>query len=151
MMFNDEYWMKMAILEAKKARELNEVPVGALIISENKIIAKGHNQPIAKNDPTSHAEIEVIRKASLKLNNYRLQNTSLYVTLEPCPMCYGAIVHSRISKIIFGARDFKSGVCGSCDNFNEKIFFNHKPQVKGRILEKDCSDILKDFFKSRRT
>ena len=105
--------MKIAIKEAEKSLLKNEVPVGAIIVLNDEIIGRGHNQSISKNDPTSHAEIEAIRSASKRLKNYRLTEASLYVTLEPCTMCYGAIVHSRISNIFYGASDPKSGVCGS--------------------------------------
>lgn len=145
-----QYWMQIALDMAKKALTFNEVPVGAVIVKDNKIISSAHNYSISKNDPTAHAEILAIRAASIKIENYRLVGSSIYVTLEPCSMCYGAIVHSRISNIFFGARDKKSGVCGSCDNFWQKEYFNHKPQITGQILEKDCSRVLKDFFKTKR-
>jgi len=143
--------MKIAIKEAEKSLLKNEVPVGAIIVLNDEIIGRGHNQSISKNDPTSHAEIEAIRSASKRLKNYRLTEASLYVTLEPCTMCYGAIVHSRISNIFYGASDPKSGVCGSCEDFSKKSFFNHKPFITGKIMPKECSKILKDFFKTKRS
>ena len=145
------FWMQKALEEAEKSLSKNEVPVGAVIILDGEIIGKGHNQPILKKDPTSHAEIEAIRNASEEIKNYRLNGADLYVTLEPCTMCFGAIVHSRISNIFFGASDQKSGVCGSCENLSEKKYFNHKPHITGQIMTHECSKILKDFFKAKRS
>ena len=144
------YFMNEAINEASKAAKLGEVPVGAVIVLNNKIIAKGYNSPIKDTDATSHAEIKAIREASKKVGNYRLNKMTLYVTLEPCSMCYGAIVHARISRLVFGAYDPKTGVCGSSFNLNEQACFNHTPQIMSGVLEEDCSLILKDFFKDRR-
>jgi len=143
--------MKMAILEAKKAEKIGEVPVGAVIVFNNKIVSSGFNQSIKDNDPTCHAEVAAIRNAAKKLKNYRLTGANIYVTLEPCAMCYGAIIHSRISNIYFGASDPKSGVCGSCEDFNKNVCFNHRPEIYGRILENECSDILRNFFKKKRS
>jgi len=145
------FWMHKALDEAHKSFSKNEVPVGAVIILNKEIIGRGHNQPILKNDPTSHAEIEAIRNASENIKNYRLTGADIYVTLEPCTMCYGALVHSRVSNIFFGARDKSRGVCGSCENLSQKEYFNHKPFVTGQILEQECSKILKDFFKAKRS
>ena len=142
--------MQKALEEAEKSLSKNEVPVGAVIVFDGEIIGRGHNQPILKKDPTSHAEIEAIRTASEAINNYRLKGADLYVTLEPCAMCYGAIVHSRISNIFFGASDQKSGVCGSCEDLSKKRYFNHKPHITGQIMNKESSKILKDFFKAKR-
>ena len=146
-----DFWMQKALEEAKKSLSKNEVPVGAVIIFDGVIIGRGHNQPILKTDPTSHAEIEAIRNASEKMKNYRLNGADLYVTLEPCAMCFGAIIHSRISKIFYGARDPKSGVCGSCEDLSTKKYLNHKPEIKGNIMEETCSKLLRDFFKARRS
>jgi len=143
--------MRLALLEAKYAKEKNEVPVGSVIVLDGEIIGRGHNQSILNNDPTSHAEIEAIRDATRNIRNYRLKGADIYTTLEPCAMCYGAIVQSRISNIFFGAFDPKSGVCGSCENFKDKKFFNHQPNVLGHIMEEDCSRILKDFFRFKRS
>ena len=143
-------WMNMAIHQAVLAEEKGEVPVGSILIVDGDKIFEGHNTSISKSDPTSHAEINVIRKASKQLKNYRLNNSTLYVTLEPCAMCYGAIIHARISRLVFGAYDPKTGVCGSSFNLHEQAFFNHTPHITGGILEEDCSLILKDFFKERR-
>jgi len=146
----DEKCMSEAIIEAQKSKNKDEVPVGAVIVINNEIISKSHNQPISQNDPTSHAEINVIRKASQSLGNYRLTGATLYVTLEPCAMCYGAIVHARISRLVFGAYDPKTGVCGSSIKLHEQACFNNFPEIIGGVLEADCSLILKDFFKERR-
>jgi len=147
---NDEKFMRFAILEAHKSKNKNEVPVGAIIVLDGNIIEMRHNQSIIKDDPTSHAEINVLRNAAKKVGNYRLTGATLYVTLEPCAMCYGAIVHARISRLVFGAYDPKTGVCGSSFNLHEQACFNHTPHITGGVLEEDCSLILKDFFKERR-
>jgi len=143
-------WMEFAILEAKKSEQIGEVPIGALIVFNDVIIASDHNRTISNNDPTAHAELNVIRRASEIIKNYRLIGASLVVTLEPCAMCYGAIIQSRISKLIFGAYDFKTGVCGSCLNLQQTKCFNHRPNIVGGILEKECSQLMSNFFKDRR-
>tara|TARA_B100000795_G_C22721830_1_gene407781 strand:+ start:274 stop:729 length:456 start_codon:yes stop_codon:yes gene_type:complete len=149
-MNEDEKWMRVAISEAKLAKSKGEVPVGAVLIQDGNLIVSGHNQSIINNDPTAHAEINVLRKAGKKLNNYRLINTSIYVTLEPCAMCLGAMMHARIDQIIYGALDPKTGVCGTCANLTSEIFFNHKINSKGGILEKECRLLLQSFFKLKR-
>ena len=148
---NDNLFMEIALLEAIKSKEINEVPVGSVVVFGDKIIGKSHNQPISKFDPTSHAEINAIRQAARKIGNYRLTGASIYVTLEPCAMCYGAIIHSRISRLIFGAYDPKSGVCGSSIKLYDQGCFNHKPEILGGVLSDSCSSILKDFFKDKRS
>ena len=149
-MSQDIKWMKIAINEAKLAMDENEIPVGAVLVKNNTLIAQSHNQSISKNDPTAHAEIEILRKAGAQLKNYRLTESTLYVTLEPCAMCFGAMIHARIERIVFGATDPKTGVCGSCINLNEESFFNHNIFINGGILEKESSELLRLFFKSRR-
>lgn len=149
-MNRDEKWMKIAIEEAHLAMKENEIPVGAVLVQNNRLIAQAHNEPIKDNDPTAHAEIKVLRKAGRKLQNYRMPNTTLYVTLEPCTMCFGAIIHSRIERLVFGASDPKSGVCGSSLNLSLKDFFNHQIIVSKGILENECKNILQSFFKLRR-
>jgi tRNA(adenine34) deaminase len=149
-MVNDEKWMKIAIQEAKLAMYENEIPVGAVLVKDNKILAQAHNQPISNNDPTAHAEIQLLRLAGTNENNYRLIGSTLYVTLEPCAMCFGAMVHARIDRIVFGASDSKAGVCGSCIDLNEASFFNHKIEITKGVLKNDCSEILKKFFKKIR-
>ena len=149
-MIEDEKWMRCAIKEANIAKDKGEVPVGSIIIQNNQIIAKAHNCPISKNDPTAHAEIEVLRKAGAKLHNYRLPKATLYVTLEPCTMCLGAMIHARIERVVFGASDPKSGVCGSTIDLSMESIFNHQISVSGGVLEHECKNILQSFFKLRR-
>jgi tRNA(adenine34) deaminase len=149
-MNKDEKWMKIALNEANLAMNENEIPVGAILVKNGKLIAQSHNQPIKKNDPTAHAEIQLLRKAGEQQKNYRLIGSTIYVTLEPCTMCFGAMVHARIERIVFGASDFKTGVCGSCINLNNENFFNHKISITGGVLENESSELLKLFFKSRR-
>ena len=149
-MIEDEKWMRCAITEAIIAKDKGEVPVGSIIVQNNQIIAKAHNCPISKNDPTAHAEIEALKKAGKKLLNYRLPKTTLYVTLEPCTMCLGAMIHARIERVVFGASDSKSGVCGSTIDLSSESFFNHQISVSGGVLEQDCKNILQSFFKSMR-
>ena len=149
-MTKDEKWMKVAINEAKLAMKENEIPVGSVLVQNEKIIAKAHNQPIKNNDPTAHAEIQLLRMAGKQQENYRLVGSTLYVTLEPCAMCFGAMIHARIERVVFGAFDQKSGVCGSCIDFSKQNFFNHKISITGGVLDKECSELLKLFFKSKR-
>ncbi len=149
-MIEDEKWMQYAIIEANIAKDKGEVPVGSIIVQNNQVIAKAHNSPISKNDPTAHAEIEVLRKAGAKLHNYRLPKTTLYVTLEPCAMCLGAMIHARIERVVFGASDPKSGVCGSTIDLSSESIFNHQISVSGGVLEHECKNILQSFFKLRR-
>jgi len=149
-MNEDEKWMQIAIQEAIKAEEMGEVPVGAILVQDGFLVAKAHNQPISKNDPTAHAEIQLLRTAGSILKNYRLPGTSLYVTLEPCAMCLGAIMHARIDRLIFGAFDPKTGVCGSSENFMEVSCFNHKIAIASGVLENESKQLLKNFFNSRR-
>ena len=149
-MNNDEKWMKIAISEANLAINKGEIPVGAVLIQDGKLIAKAHNQSILNHDPTAHAEVEVLRKAGKKLKNYRLARSTLYVTLEPCAMCLGAIMHARIERIVFGASDPKTGVCGSKADLTSEVFFTHKVKVDGGVLEEENKEILQFFFKSKR-
>ena len=149
-MNEDEKWMQIAIQEAIKAEKKNEVPVGAVLIKDGLIIAKAHNQPISKNDATAHAEIQLIRAAGKIQENYRLTGASLYVTLEPCAMCLGAIMHARIKRIVYGAHDPKTGVCGSSENLIDANCFNHKIDLVSGVLENECKYLLKKFFISRR-
>jgi len=149
-MNQDEKWMQFAIEEAIKAGNKGEVPVGAVLVKDQKLIAKAHNLSVSTNDATAHAEIKLIRDAGKKLKNYRQINSTIYVSLEPCIMCLGAIIHARISRIVFGAYDTKTGVCGSCANLTNASFFNHKIITEGGVLEYQCGKLLKDFFKMRR-
>jgi len=142
--------MKQAIEQAKIAKNQNEVPVGAIITYKNKIIAKAHNAPISQNDPTAHAEIQALRIAAKTLNNYRLNNCTLYVTLEPCTMCIGAILHARIKHLVYGAKDPKTGAIESVLNIADNKQLNHHLTIQGGIMEKECGDLLKAFFKEKR-
>jgi len=149
-MNDDEKWMALALKQAVKAEEHGEVPVGAVLVKDGLLVAKAHNQPISTNDPTAHAEIQLIRAAGKKLKNYRLTGTSLYVTLEPCAMCLGAIMHARVERIVFGAYDPKTGVCGSSENLMDANCFNHKINLASGVLENESRQLLKNFFNSRR-
>ena len=149
-MDGDEKWMQIAIQQAIKAEKEGEVPVGAVLVKDGLVIAKAHNQPISTNDATAHAEIQLIRAAGKKLKNYRLTETSLYVTLEPCAMCLGAIMHARIKRIVYGAHDPKTGVCGTSENLIDANCFNHKIDLVSGVLEIECKQLLKKFFISRR-
>lgn len=142
--------MLEALKEAKKAYEKNEVPVGCVIVKDGKIIARGHNLKEIKCDTTKHAEIIAIQKASKKLKSWRLIDCDMYVTLEPCSMCTGAIIQSRISKLYFGAFDLKTGAVGSVLNLLEDYMFNHQVEFQGGILKNECENILKQFFKELR-
>ena len=149
-MNEDEKWMQIAIQEAIKAEKEGEVPVGAVLVKDRLLIAKAHNQPISKNDATAHAEIQLLRVAGKELQNYRLNGSTLYVTLEPCAMCFGAMVHARVKRIVYGAHDQKTGVCGSSEDLTNTNFFIHKINITGGVLETKCSQLLQTFFKSRR-
>ena len=149
-MSDDEQWMNLAIKQAIKAEEKGEVPVGAILVKDGLLIAKAHNQPISTNDATAHAEIQLIRTAGKKQENYRLTGTSLYVTLEPCAMCLGAMMHARIERIVYGTHDPKTGACGSSEYLIDANCFNHKIDLVSGILENECKQLLKKFFISRR-
>ncbi|NYT28478.1 MAG: tRNA adenosine(34) deaminase TadA [Candidatus Thiodubiliella endoseptemdiera] len=142
----DKEWMTLAIQQAKLAEKIDEVPVGAVLVQDGQLIAQAHNQPINNNDPTAHAEIQLLRQAGKKLGNYRLPNTTLYVSLEPCTMCLGAMIHARVSRIVFGAYDEKTGVCGSCQDLSKSDCFNHTIEVEGGILADECRDLLQQFL-----
>lgn len=143
-------YMKLAIKEAIKAKNKDEVPVGAIIVKDGAIIARGYNQRNSKQNATAHAEHIAIEKACKKLGTWRLEDCELYVTLEPCPMCAGAIIQSRIPRVYYGAYDPKGGCFGSCINFNDIKGFNHYPDVVGGILEGECASMLSNFFKEKR-
>ena len=145
-----EKWMKLALEQARLAQAMSEVPVGAVLVQDDQLIASAHNQPIYSNDPTAHAEIQLLRAAGKQLNNYRFPNTTLYVTLEPCTMCLGAMIHARVSRIVFGAYDEKTGVCGSCQDLSTSKCFNHSIETEGGILADECKQLLQKFFKKRR-
>ena len=149
-MNNDEKWMQFAIQEAIMAEKEGEVPVGAILVKDGLLIAKAHNQPISTNDATAHAEVQLIRTACTIQENYRLTGTSLYVTLEPCAMCLGAMMHARIERIVYGAHDPKTGVCGSSEDLTNANCFNHKIALVSGVLENECKQLLNKFFISRR-
>lgn len=146
----DEKFMYQAIKQARKAEVLNEVPVGCVIVKENKIIARGHNLRETKNDPTMHAEIVAIRKACKKMKSWRLVGCTIYVTIEPCSMCAGTILWSRLDKIVYGAKDPKGGAIVSSIKLFDSPNINHHPEIVGGVLKEECADIIKAFFKKKR-
>ncbi|NLJ77852.1 MAG: tRNA adenosine(34) deaminase TadA [Tissierellia bacterium] len=146
----DEIFMKLALEEAYKAFSTYEVPVGAVIVHEGKVIARGHNKRESLKDPTAHAEMIAIRKASKSLNGWRLLGCTMYVTLEPCSMCAGAIINSRIDRLAVGAKDPKAGCCGSVMNIVNNPHFNHRVDTTFGVLEEECSSIIREFFKKLR-
>ena len=145
-----EYYMRQAIAEAKKAFEKDEVPVGAIIVYDNKVIAKAHNQREMLLDPTAHAEMIAITQASAYLQNWRLSDTTVYITLEPCTMCAGALVQARVKNLVYGAKDEKQGACESTVNLVNDPRFNHRINVISGVLEDECSLLLKQFFLEKR-
>ena len=145
----DILFMQQALKCAQTAQEKDEVPIGAIIVKDNKIIAKGYNKCITLKDATAHAEIVAIKKACKKLSNYRLNDCSIYVTIEPCSMCMGALINARIKNLYFGAKDIKAGACGSILDIS-KIKLNHKINIFSGLLEQDCAKIIKEFFKNKR-
>ncbi len=148
---SDSDWMQQALAQARIAAELGEVPVGAVLVdADGCLLAAGHNQPISSCDPSAHAEITTLRAAALKLNNYRLPNTTLYVTLEPCTMCVGALVHARIKRLVYAASEPRSGAIESAQKLFETGEYNHRPEVEGGLLAAESSALLTTFFKARR-
>ncbi len=145
-----EEFMQEALKEAKKAYKKLEIPVGVVIVKDGQIIARAHNMKEEKKDTTKHAEIIAIQRASKKLNSWRLNDCEMYVTLEPCPMCAGAVIQSRIKKVYIGAKDEKTGACGSVLNLLEDYKFNHQVEIENDVLSKECEEILKKFFKELR-
>ena len=142
--------MQKALGLARKAGARSEVPIGALIVAEGKIVGRGYNLRETRHRPTAHAELLAIESAARKLGRWRLEQTTLYVTLEPCLMCWGAIVLARIPRVVFGAKDPKAGVCGSILSLHEEGRFNHRPEVEGGILAEECGKMLSDFFQGLR-
>ena len=147
---NDKYWMAKAIELAGKAEAVGEVPVGAVIVKDGELIAEGWNHPILSHDATAHAEIMALRSAGDKLGNYRLLDTELFVTLEPCPMCVGAMLHARVKRVVFAASDPKTGALGGAFNLLETCSHNHTFEVGSGVLEDEAGDLLRSFFRSRR-
>lgn len=143
--------MCRALELAREAASVGEVPVGALIVAEGKVLSEGWNRPISSNDPTAHAEIVALRAAAEAASNYRLTGATLYVTLEPCPMCAGAMVHARIGRVVFGATDPLAGALGTVTNVFAIPSLNHHPEVAGGVLAEECGAMLKEFFRARRT
>ncbi|MFL6648009.1 MAG: tRNA adenosine(34) deaminase TadA [Sulfurifustaceae bacterium] len=148
---DDVRFMQRALDLARRAEEAGEVPVGAVLVSNGEIVGEGWNQPIGAHDPTAHAEIVALRAAAEQLDNYRLPGTTLYVTLEPCPMCAGAIVHARVARVVFGAPDSLAGSGGSVFNLLQSQALNHRAEVTGGVLQEECAARLRDFFRRRRT
>ena len=146
----DDAFMRAALTLAQCARDAGEVPVGAVVVKDGEIIGRGFNQPITSNDPTTHAEIVALREAAQYVKNYRLVDCALYVTLEPCMMCVGAMLHARLKRVVFGAHDPKTGACGSIIDLPKEEKLNHHTTFEGGVLRDECSAMLKAFFQSRR-
>lgn len=146
----DIYWMRQAMNLALRAAREDEVPVGAVLVKDGQLVAEGWNRPIGSCDPTAHAEIQALRAGAKKLGNYRLLNTTLYVTLEPCAMCAGAIIHSRVKRVVFGAYDSKGGSAGSVFEILGTDKLNHKVAFSGGVLEQECGNLLSEFFRIKR-
>ena len=149
-MMSDEVFMREALALALQAQALGEVPVGAVVVKDGVIIGRGFNQPITSNDPTTHAEIVALRDAAANIQNYRLVDCELFVTLEPCMMCVGAMLHARVKRVVFGALEPKTGVCGSVMNLPNETKLNHHATFTGGVLADECGNVLKAFFAERR-
>lgn len=148
--YSDEYWMRQALSLAQRAQEEGEVPVGSLLVLDNQVIGEGWNRPIGRHDPTAHAEIMALRQGGAVLQNYRLLNATLYVTLEPCVMCAGAMVHSRIRRLVYGAADEKTGAVGSLVDILRHPGMNHQVEIVSGVLAEECAATLSNFFRMRR-
>lgn len=146
----DCHWMRRALDLALLAAREGEVPVGALLVKEGELIAEGWNRPIGNHDPTAHAEIQALRAAGKRLGNYRLPGTTLYITLEPCPMCAGAIVHARVQRVVYAARDPRTGAAGSVYNLLQSNELNHRCEVMGGVLAEESATLLRSFFRAKR-
>jgi tRNA(Arg) A34 adenosine deaminase TadA len=146
----DTSFMRAALREAARAAREGEVPVGAVVVLEGRAIARAHNRPIAAHDPTAHAEILALRRAGRRLGNYRLNGCTLYVTIEPCAMCAGAIVHARVERLVYGASDPKAGACGSALKVLNHSKLNHRVEVRKGVLKEECAAALREFFRARR-
>ena len=148
---SDDDWMRLALAQAQIAADLDEVPVGAILVdAAGELLAAGHNQPISAQDPSAHAEIVVLRAAAQKLGNYRLPDTTLYVTLEPCTMCVGAMVHARVGRLVYAATEPKTGAIESAQRLFETGNFNHRPQIEAGVLADECAALLTQFFANKR-
>jgi tRNA(adenine34) deaminase len=146
----DQQYMRMAIEQAQLAAQAGEVPVGAVLVKDSQVIAKAFNKPIANHDPSAHAEMLTLREAALAQENYRIPGSTLYVTLEPCAMCSGAMLHARIDRVVYGAPDPKTGAAGSVIDLFASKQINHQTSVVGGIMSEECGQLLRDFFKGRR-
>jgi tRNA(adenine34) deaminase len=146
----DHRCMREALVLAQQAADAGEVPVGAVVVREGEVVGRGFNRPISAHDPTSHAEVEALRDAARRLANYRLAGCELYVTLEPCAMCVGAMLHARLARVVFGAADPKTGACGSVIDLPAVASLNHHARFEGGLLARECGALLKQFFASRR-
>lgn len=146
----DQSFMREALALAQRAWDAGEVPVGAVVVSKGEIIGRGYNRPITSHDPTTHAEIVALREAAAHLKNYRLPECELFVTLEPCMMCVGAMLHARLARVVFGARDPKTGACGSVIDLPAEQKLNHHAVFEGGVLAGECGDMLKAFFRAKR-
>jgi tRNA(adenine34) deaminase len=146
----DRQFMQQALDQAKLAGAAGEVPVGAVLVRDGQVISRGFNQPISNSDPSAHAEMMALRSAAQNESNYRLPGTTLYVTLEPCTMCAGAMLHARVERVVFGAADPKTGAAGSVINVFSEKQINHQTQVEGGIMSEECGQVLRNFFKERR-
>ncbi len=149
-MRNDDEFMRAALALARQAELLGEVPVGAVVVKDGAIIGRGSNAPISRHDPSAHAELLALREAAHHLGNYRLVGCELFVTLEPCVMCVGAMFHARIARVVFGASDFKTGACGSVLNLFGERRLNHHAETTAGVLAEECGQVLSDFFAARR-
>lgn len=147
----DVRFMRRALDLARHAEQAGEVPVGALVVLNDEVIGEGWNQPIVSHDPTAHAEMVAMRSAAARMKNYRLTGATLYVTLEPCAMCAGAMVHARIARVVYGTADPKAGAAGSVFNLLESTVLNHRAQVTGGVLADECGELLRKFFEARRS
>jgi tRNA(adenine34) deaminase len=147
---DDEHFMREALALAERGRALGEVPVGAVVVKEGEVIGRGFNCPITESDPTAHAEVRALREAAQRLGNYRLPGCALFVTLEPCAMCAGAMIHARIARVVYGAPDPKTGACGSVVDLFAEARLNFHAEVKGGVLAQECGALLKGFFAERR-
>ena len=147
---DDTSWMQAALVEARAAQQAGEVPVGAVLVRDGQVIASGRNAPIACHDPTQHAEMAALRVAAQQLGNYRLDGCTLYVTLEPCAMCAGAMLHARLPRVVYGAADPKTGAAGSVVNLFAEPLLNHQTQIEGGVLAEECGALLQNFFSERR-
>ena len=147
---DDEYWMGRALVLARAAARCGEVPVGALVVCDGECLGEGANGPIAASDPTAHAEIMALRAAAASVNNYRLPGATLYVTIEPCTMCFGALMHARIARLVYGAQEPRAGVCVSQLQLPSETFYNHRMAVTGGVREAECALLMREFFSARR-